>query len=111
MNAGAMAVYMACFDKHQSVYMIGYEGQKGGEGYNSNMYAGSPGYMPHNHTVSSEKWEANMCQIFGAYPDISFTIVDNNVNGYPDNYKWYKNVRYLTYREFIQELDIGSFKH
>lgn len=111
MNAGAMAVYLAAFDKHKNIYMLGFEGQHGGEGYNSNIYAGTPGYMPQNHTVSSVKWEANMCQIFGAYPNTSFTMVDNNTNGYPDSYKWYKNVRYLTYREFIQELDIGSFKH
>ena len=105
-----MAVYMACFDKHKNIYMLGFEGQHGGEGYNSNVYAGTSGYAPKDQTVSSVKWEANMCQVFGAYPDISFTLVDNNPKGYPDSYKWYKNVRYLDYRQFIQELDIGSFK-
>ena len=91
--------------------MIGYEGQKGGDGYNANMYAGTPGYMPHEHQISSEKWERNMCQIFSAYPNISFTIVDNHLTGYPGDYNWYKNVRKITYPNFISELDLGSFNH
>lgn len=111
MNAGALAVYLAAFDNHKNIYMIGYEGQKGGEGYNANMYAGTPGYMPHEHQISSEKWERNMCQIFSAYPNISFTIVDNHLTGYPGDYNWYKNVRKITYPNFISELDLGSFNH
>ena len=111
MNAGALAVYLAAFDNHKNIYMIGYEGQHGGPGYNSNIYAGTPGYAPKDHTGNSEKWERNMCKIFSAYPDISFTIVDNNINGYPDDYKWYKNVRKIDYRDFVSELDLGSFNH
>ena len=91
--------------------MIGYEGQHGGEGYNNNLYAGTPGYAPKTHTGNSEKWERNMCKVFSAYPEISFTIVDNNINGYPGDYNWYKNVRKITYADFISELDLGSFNH
>lgn len=110
MNAGALAVYMAAFDNHKNIYMIGYDGHVTNDNYNNNLYAGSPGYMPSDHNTSSEKWERNMCQIFGAYPEISFTFVDENVNRYPDDYNWYKNVRYIDYSTFISEMDIGSFK-
>jgi hypothetical protein len=111
MNAGATALYMACFDKHKNIYLIGFDGQNGGEGYNNNIYAGTFGYMPKEYTVPSDKWEASMCKVFAAYPDISFTLVDNNSGRYPDDYKWYKNVKYIDYRTFASEIDLGSFKH
>lgn len=108
MNAGCIALYLAAFDKHKNIYMIGFDGQNGGEGYNNNLYAGTPHYNPQQHLISSVKWERNMCQIFGAYPDTSFTLVDNNPARYPDDFNWYKNLRKISYREFTSELDIGS---
>ena len=109
MDAGSTAVYLACFDKHHTVYMLGYDGQT--PGYNNNVYAGSPGYMPHEHDVPDVKWKRNLCRIFGAYPNTQFIWVNDNTHMFPDDYKWYKNVKVINYREFISDADVGSFDH
>lgn len=109
MDAGSTAVYLACFDKHHTVYMLGYDGQTAD--YNNNVYAGTPGYMPHEYNVPSDKWRRNLCKIFGAYPDTQFIWVCDSTHLFPDDFNWYKNVKAINYRQFISEADIGSFDH
>lgn len=56
--AGAIALYLACFDGHKTVYMLGYDNQDGES--NNNVYAGTDNYAKSDHKVSSKKWEGQI---------------------------------------------------
>lgn len=107
MNAGALATYMACFDQHKHVYLIGFDNQRD-ENINNNIYAGTENYSDYYTKSIDGKWIKNMERIFGAYPDVDFVWVNNNPDyNFPDQWRWNKNVRKITYARFISELDIG----
>jgi hypothetical protein len=107
MNAGAIATYLACFDQHKHIYLIGFDNQRDPE-INNNVYAGTEHYAPFHSKGNDGKWIKSMEKLFGAYPDIDFVWVNNNPDhNFPDAWKWYKNVRKIKYPQFISELDIG----
>lgn len=111
MNTGALATYMAAFDQHKHIYLIGFDNQPE-PGRNSNIYAGTENYDPYESKVNDTKWLRNMEKIFGAYPDIDFVWVNDNTEyNFPDAWRWHKHVRKITYRQFISELDIGVIRH
>ena len=41
-NAGALALYLACFDGQKKIYMIGFDNQST-QNYNNNFFVGKPG--------------------------------------------------------------------
>ena len=46
--------------------------------------------------------------MFDAYKNVNFHwVMDNPHYTFPADWKWCKNVNYLTYREFISEMDLG----
>jgi hypothetical protein len=74
MNAGAVATYMACFDGHKKVYLMGFDNQTGER--NNNVYAGTAFYDSDAIKVSSAKWEQSMLRVFKTFPEVSFIRVE-----------------------------------
>ena len=84
MDELALAVYLAAFDGHQEIFLIGY-----------------------NKEVKGEKisWIENLNQVFRTYQSAKFYLVGVESNQ-PEQWKKNKNVKCMTYREFISHCDI-----
>ena len=84
MDELALAIYLAAFDGHQEIFLLGY-----------------------NKEVKGEKmgWIDNVNMIFRTYQGTKFYLVGVESNQ-PSQWKKNKNVKCMTYREFISYCDI-----
>ena len=80
----ALAVYLAAFDGHKEIFMIGYN--------------------QHTDTGNSA-WQAHVSQVISAYPGTKFVIVGTPHHA-PDAWLEFANVERMTYREFISYCDV-----
>jgi len=65
LDAGSMAVFLACFDGNDEIFMFGFDGGTG-----DNVYAGKPGYE--TPVTDSSEWEANLATVMKAFPEHKF---------------------------------------
>lgn len=100
-NSGTLAMYLACFDGHEKVYLYGFDGETG-----ANMYANTPGYQPNNDTVNDVFWNKAMLQIMSLYSEVEFIRVAPNA-GYscPDEWASLLNFRQIDYQKFHIEIN------
>lgn len=106
-DAGTTAAYIACFDGHTKIYLIGFDGYDG-NGYNNNIYAGTTGYDDKwGFEISEDKLIDNRAQLFGAYPDVDFIwVTPSGRCTVPEQLKGYVNYRQIGYRDFVLECDL-----
>lgn len=120
--AGAMALYLAAWHGHSTIYMVGFDLQPE-EGRNNNVYAGKhPLYKDVEEHVSDAGWIAECLRIMQAYPDTKFvrivpTVQDNDQNkiviqnfNCPDEWADLDNFRQLDSETFKTELDLDPVK-
>jgi hypothetical protein len=85
-NAGTIAVYLACFDGHSKVYLMGFDGRQGDDTF----------------------YEKALKVVFELYPNVDFVRVTPTPEYYmPESWKFQVNLRQITFREFVLEADIG----
>lgn len=105
-NAGAIATWLACFDGHKVVYLLGFDNQVI-KGKNTNVYAGTAGYeSPDYAEVNDSSWITNMYSIFDTYADVDFVWVNPTVM--PEQWKYAQNLRQIDLRNFIYAADLGA---
>lgn len=122
-GAGAMALYLAAWHGHSTIYMVGFDLQPE-EGRNNNVYAGKhPLYKEQEEHVSDAGWIHECLRIMKAYPDTKFIRIvpavqdDGNQNkiiipnfNCPDEWADLDNFRQLDSETFRSELDLGPVK-
>lgn len=106
-DAGALAAYMACFDGHKKVFLIGYDGYQGAEPTN-NVYKDTNGYPSSTDTDNGEFFAITLTDVMKTYTDVEFVRV------MPVDTHWihYKltplvNFRQISYNDFTIEADLG----
>lgn len=105
-DAGTTAAYIAAFDGHTRIYMLGFDGQDT-NGVNNNVYAGTQGYDDKNQTIDDVKWIQNRRQLFDVYDDVDFVWVTKGGRyTVPEPLKYCLNLRQITYRDFVLEADL-----
>jgi len=105
-DAGTTALYLAAFDGHKKIYMIGFEGQDT-PGFNSNMYAGTNGYDSKNSLVYDTKWVEDKKILFNTYNDVDFVrVTERGRETVPESWKYCTNFRQISFLEFVTEADI-----
>ena len=105
-DAGTTALYLAAFDGHKRVYMLGFDGQDT-SGHNNNVYAGTAGYDPVKFNVSDEKWVNNQLAVFNTYDDVDFVHVSETGRAtIPESWKYCTNLRRISYRDMVLEADL-----
>ena len=105
-DAGTTAAYIAAFDEHKRIYLIGFDGQEPGV-WNNNVYAGTLGYDPVNFDVNSDEWIANRKQLFDVYDDVDWIWVTPEGNNLiPELLKPCLNFRQIGFRQMVLECDL-----
>jgi hypothetical protein len=85
-NAGTIATYLACFDGHTKIFLLGFDGKQGDDAF----------------------YEKTMKMVFDLYPEVDFVRVTPTPEYYmPETWKYNINLRQITFREFVIEADIG----
>lgn len=80
----ALPIYLAAFDGHKEVFIMGYNND-------------SPFVDPN--------WQQEVNEVFRVYKDTQFTLVGNELN-MPESWRKNKNVNCLTFREFVLYCDV-----
>jgi hypothetical protein len=79
-----LPIYLASFDGHDEIYMLG---------YSKEMNAG------HNN------WISQVTEIMKSYSNIIFTLVGNQLN-MPDEWLSCSNTRTMNHRDFVCHCDV-----
>ena len=85
-NAGTLAIYLAAFDGHTKIFMLGCE------------------------TEDKERpfWVQSAGIVFNTYPDTEFVYITQESGGaFPEEWSAMSNVRHISVQQFILEADIG----
>ena len=105
-DAGTTAMYLAAFDGHKRIYLIGFDGQDT-TGINNNIYAGSNGYDHRNASVSDTKWIRAQAEVMQVYNDVDWVIVSEaGTRPLPEEWKYIPNLRSVSYRDWTLEADL-----
>jgi len=105
-DAGSMAAYLACFDGHTKIFLLGFDGNDPG-GLDWNVYNGTSGYLSTASTVSEEFWALSMSKIFSTYPDVDFVrVMPTSSYRMPERWKYSTNLRQIDFRQFVIEADL-----
>jgi hypothetical protein len=105
-NSGALAAYMACFDGHQKVYLMGFDGNDVTNGH-YNVYSNTSGYYTADTNIPEEFWEQTMLLVMNTYPTVDFVRVMPTRNfRLPESWKYQTNLRTINFRDFVLEADV-----
>lgn len=105
-DAGTVALYLACFDGHKKIFMLGFDGQDT-PGFNYNIYADTQGYDKKNNLVLDTKWIADKKIIFDLYDDVEFIrVTEHNTERLPEPWKYCPNLRTISRNDFILEANL-----
>jgi len=106
-DSGAIAAYLACFDGHKTVYLMGYDGYSGEDNSWYNVYAGTPGYPSHMDPNTEAFTILSLKLVMDTYSDVDFVRVMPTRTYYmPDIWKYQLNLRQIDWRDFVVEVDI-----
>jgi hypothetical protein len=105
-NAGTTATYLACFDGHKQVYMLGFDGvDSANSGYC--LYQGTNGYIDPTHGYNEEFMTKAMVKVFQTYNDVEFIrVMPTDTFRMPEAWKYMPNVRQITFHEMSLEVDL-----
>lgn len=104
-DAGTTALYVAAFDEHKRIYMIGFDGHE--PGWNNNVYAGTNGYDAKDLSIDPTEWIQNHKQVFDVYDDVDFVwVTPRATNSIPEPLKYCSNFRQISFRQLILECDL-----
>lgn len=105
-DAGTTAAYIAAFDGHTKIYLLGFDGQDT-PGFNYNVYCDTKGYNSKHAEVTDEKWVENRRDLFFAYPDVDFVwVTSNGKYTVPERLKHCHNMRQISHRGMVLECDL-----
>lgn len=105
-NSGAIAAYLAAFDGHKKVFMLGFDGiDTPGDIYN--MYADTPNYPAKSAPINQEFWDRSLNSVMQVYSDTEFIRVCPTKDFVqPELWKYNLNYRQVDFRQFVVEADI-----
>jgi hypothetical protein len=110
MDAGANAAYMACFDGHTKVFLMGFDHYQGHSHIN-NVYAGHNGYPSQTDNDNGEAYVINLTTVINTYPEVDFVrVMSTDQHWMHDKLKPLLNLRQISYRDFVLEADIGTMR-
>lgn len=106
-NSGSIATYLAAFDGHTTIYLLGFDGQDT-DGYNYNMYAGTPNYQTATNAEADPAFfDITMKMIFDTYKTVDFVrVMPSEYSSVPESWKYCTNLRQISFRQFVLDADL-----
>jgi len=106
-NSGSVATYLAAFDGHARIYLLGFDGQDTLH-YNYNVYAGTAGYQgATNAEADPAFFDITMKQIFDLYTEVDFVrVMPSEYASMPESWKYCPNLRQISFRQFVLDADL-----
>jgi hypothetical protein len=105
-NTGAVATYLACFDGHKTVYLMGFDGVDTVSA-SYNLYEGTNGYPAPSYGYSEDFWIQSMMQVFNTYSDVDFVrVMPTEHFRVPEPWLYVPNFRQIDFRAFALEVDL-----
>jgi hypothetical protein len=105
-NSGAIAAYLAAFDGHKKVFMLGFDGNDT-PGHNYNVYKGTTGYPSDNTTILEDFWVQSLETIMTTYNETEFVRVAPTASfRKPEAWKYCLNYRQIDFRQFASEVGL-----
>ena len=105
-DAGTTAAYIAAFDGHKKIFLLGFDNQDT-PGYNYNVYADTAGYDATRSDSSSQKWIVDRAMVFEAYDDVDFVWVTKaGRTTIPAEWKLQTNFRQISFKQFVIEANL-----
>jgi hypothetical protein len=106
-DAGTTTAYIAAFDGHTKIYLLGFDGYDLA-GHNNNIYAGTTGYDDQwGFEIEQEKFTNNRAQLYDTYPDVDFVwVTQSGKTTTPERLRWCTNHRQISFRDLVIECDL-----
>lgn len=108
-DMGAIAAYLACFDGHRTVYLLGFDCYDGhsAEQYVYNVYADTPGYPSSNSPNTEAFFIKTLEQVMTTYSHVEFVrVMPTATYAMPDSWKYFLNLRQISFNDFVREVDL-----
>lgn len=107
-DSGALAAYMACFDGHKKVFLIGYDQYDGMASIN-NVYKDTNGYPTSDQKENIQFFSMSLKQVVQTYSDVDFVrVMPLDTWNISSELTPLVNFRQIDYNAFIREADIGA---
>jgi len=110
-DSGSLAAYMACFDGHKKVFMLGYDQYDENDnqlGRVNNVYKDTVGYLRHPEWQDSNFLSRSLLEVMRVYNDVEFVrVMPMETYWVPELLRPLANFRQINYRDFVIEADIG----
>lgn len=105
-NSGAMSTYVAAFDGHKRIYMLGFDGiDTPNNTYN--IFAGTVNYPALHSDINDSYYVQCLNTVMQVYNDTEFIRVCPTKNfRQPDIWRYNLNFRQIDFRQFVVEADI-----
>jgi hypothetical protein len=112
-DAGSLAAYLACFDGHKKIFLIGYDGYDNFHhelgGNVNNIYKGSNGYLDHKEEQNGQFLSMSLANVVKTYSDVEFIrVMPESTHWIPSNLEPLLNFRQISYNDFRFEADLGA---
>lgn len=105
-NSGAIAAYLAAFDGHKKVYMLGFDGNDT-PNHNYNVYKDTANYPDSRTAVTDDFWVLSLEEVMAAYNETEFIrVMPTTSFKTPDAWKYYLNFRQIDFRQFASEVGL-----
>ena len=105
-NAGTIATYLAAFDGHEAIYLLGFDGQTT-TNYNSNVYAGTACYQDRDTHVQDDYMINSLTRVMTTYSEITFIrVMPTRSWQCPQDWLNLPNFRQIDFRDFVLEVDL-----
>ena len=106
-DAGSIAAYLACFDGHKKVFLIGFDNYADEEPVN-NIYKDTANYPTSDQTQNGAYFARSLAMVMNTYNDVDFIrVMPTNTWALPYEWQAITNLRQMDYREFAIEADLG----
>jgi len=106
LNSGAIAAYLAAFDGHSKVFMLGFDGVDSNQD-NYIFYADTPNYPSRSSVINEEYWVRSLNHIMTVYNNTEFIrVCPTRRFRQPEMWKYNLNYRQIDFRQFVLEAGV-----
>lgn len=102
-RTATVAAWLACFDGHKEIFLLGFDGQHC-KGYNNNIYIASDDPNK-TREVEDHKMRQQLTELMTTYPGVDFYLVNNGEAVY-EEWRNCPNFQLMTYPQWVSYCDV-----